>query len=169
MIPTFESIFVRVFAAEHPRVYRLLDRLSGEPDLAADIAQDVMIRLYRRGSLPDNTSAWLVAVAMNLLRSRMKTASRRRALLTVDRAAASIGDPPPLPGHKLEAERSPRVRAALDSLAERERVLLLMCAEGFSYAEMARVAGMKESSVGTTLARAKRAFREHYEGDPDAS
>jgi len=61
-----------------------------------------------------------------------------------------------------------RVRAAIDRVPAREREMLLLRAEGFSYREIAAALGLQETSVGTLLARAKRAFRDHYEDRSDA-
>jgi RNA polymerase sigma-70 factor (ECF subfamily) len=68
----------------------------------------------------------------------------------------------------LAGETSATVRSALDRLPARERELLLLRAEGYSYREMADALELNEASVGTLLARAKRAFRLAYEG-ADAS
>jgi RNA polymerase sigma-70 factor (ECF subfamily) len=46
---------------------------------------------------------------------------------------------------------------------------LLLRAEGYSYKEIAEALMIQEASVGTLLARAKRAFRELYEDQADAS
>ena len=61
----FDEAFVLLFQVEFPRLFRYLDRLSGEPDLAADLAQESFVRLHRRGSMPDNPPVWLVTVALN--------------------------------------------------------------------------------------------------------
>jgi DNA-directed RNA polymerase specialized sigma24 family protein len=47
--------------------------------------------------------------------------------------------------------------------------MLLLRAEGFSYRDIATALRINEGSVGTLLARAKRAFLDRYEGDADAS
>ena len=52
--PSFHDRFVGLFQAHFHRLYRYLDRLSGEPELAADLAQEAFVRLYRRGSLPED-------------------------------------------------------------------------------------------------------------------
>jgi RNA polymerase sigma-70 factor (ECF subfamily) len=61
-----------------------------------------------------------------------------------------------------------RVRVAVDRLPERERHLLLLRAEGYSYRDIALSLELNEASVGTLLARARTAFREIYEEAPDA-
>jgi RNA polymerase sigma factor (sigma-70 family) len=54
------------------------------------------------------------------------------------------------------------VRAALDTLTERDREALLLKAEGFNYEEIAEALGLAKGAVGTTLARARRRLVESY-------
>ena len=158
-----------LFHSHFHRLVRYLDRLSGDPELASDLAQETFVRLHRRGSLPDHPEAWLITVAMNLFRNARSTAARRRRLLTAARAEATLGDASPGPAQLVEgADEREQVRATIDRLGERERQLLLLRAEGYGYRELAAALGLHEASVGTLLARAKRAFREVYEGSADA-
>jgi len=160
---------VALFHEHFERIYRYLDRLTGEAALAADLAQEAFIRLYRRGALPDAPAAWLISVAMNLLRNAKSTERRRRRLLTPARSEQARADPAPAPDQGMADEDTRRrVRAALDGVPERERRLLLLCAEGYSYREMAAALHLNEASVGVLLARAKRAFRDTYEDTHDA-
>jgi RNA polymerase sigma factor (sigma-70 family) len=168
MTPPFEEHFTILFETEFPRLYRYLDRISGDPDLAADLAQESFVRLHRRGSMPDRPGPWLVTVALNLFRNARTMRNRRGRLLTIARAEATLGDPPPMPGQTGSGE-SERVRAALDHLPERDRELLLLRTEGYSYHELAVALSLHEASIGTLLARAKRAFREAYENVPAPS
>lgn len=167
--PVFEGRFVELFDAHFPRLYRYLDRLSGEPDLAADIAQETFVKLYQRGSLPDAPEAWLISVALNLFRNVKSTRSRRSRLLTVARGERVHADPPRSPDAEVEnQELSRRVRRAVGRLPERERRLLLLRAEGYSYRDIAAALELNESSIGTLLARARRDFRDIYRGGTDA-
>lgn len=166
---SFQESFVRLFRAHHPRLYRYLQRLSGDPELAADLTQETFIRLYRRGAMPDAPEAWLISVAMNLFRNDRTTGSRRHRLLTVARAEVVHSDPTPSPEQSAAAEESRRrVRSALERLAERDRRMLLLQAEGYGYRDIAAALGLHEASVGTLLARARRAFLAAYGGDADA-
>ena len=161
--PSFHQQFVDLFGTHFPRIYRYLDRLSGEPELAADLAQETFVRLYRRGSLPEAPEAWLITVAMNLFRNEKTTENRHRRLLTPARGAFPHSDPSPAPDQAVTAEELRRqVRSAIDRLPERERRLLLLKAEGYSYRDIAVALQLNEASVGTLLARARRAFRETY-------
>ena len=161
----FDTRFRELFQTEYPRLFRYLDRLSGEPDLAADLAQEAFIRLNRRGAMPDCPASWLVTVAMNLFRNLRSTEARRRRLLTEARVESVLADPTPTQYQtSTAAESQERVRSALDRLPEREQRLLLLRAEGYSYKEMAAALQLNEASIGTLLARAKRSFRRVYEG-----
>lgn len=160
---------MELFHAHYHRLVRYLDRLSGDPDLAADLAQEAFIKLHERGSLPDRPEAWLITVAMNLFRNVKSTGARRRRLLTVARVEATLGDPVPTPAQAVEAaDGRVQVRAAIDRLSERERQILLLRAEGYGYRDLAAALNLNEASIGTFLARAKRAFREAYEERADA-
>jgi RNA polymerase sigma factor (sigma-70 family) len=170
MTPSFHDAFVALFDEHYERLFRYLDRLGGDPALAADLAQDAFLRLYRRGAPPDRPAAWLVTVALNLFRNARATARRRARLLTTARGEQALADPPASPARGAEAaDERRRVRAALDALDERDRALLLLLAEGYRYRDMAAALDLQEASVGTLLARAKRAFRERYGEHDDAS
>jgi RNA polymerase sigma factor (sigma-70 family) len=158
-----------LFEAHFRRLFRYLDRLSGEPELAADLAQETFVRLYQRGSLPDAPEAWLITVALNLFRNAKSTECRRHLLLSVARAEGVHSDPLPATDHAAAAgESRARVRAAIERLPERDRQLLLLRAEGYSYRDMARALELNETSIGTLLARARQAFRTAYGSAPDA-
>jgi RNA polymerase sigma-70 factor (ECF subfamily) len=166
----FHAQFVELFEAHFRRLHRYLNRLSGDPELAADVAQEAFVKLYQRGSLPDAPAAWLITVAMNLFRNAAKGRRRRLELLTPARAEGILADPPSSPDRAIEAEDSrQRVRAALDRMPEREREMLLLHAEGYSYREIAGTLDLNEASIGVFLARARRAFRAIYEESSDAS
>ncbi|NOT32673.1 MAG: sigma-70 family RNA polymerase sigma factor [Candidatus Eisenbacteria bacterium] len=168
--PSFRARFEQLFDADFQRLYRFLNRLSGERELAADVAQEAFVRLYQRGAMPDEPEAWLITVAMNLFRNEKTTRSRRLRLLTPTRGEQSLGDPPSAPDERAGSEESRRrVRATLDQMPEREQRLLLLRSEGYRYREIAVTLGLNEASVGVLLARARRAFLERYQEAPDAS
>jgi len=71
--------------------------------------------------------------------------------------------PPTRPDELTERrEMIDRVRAVLDRLPERDRKILLLREEGFSYKEIAATIEVAASSVGTLIARALRRFAAEY-------
>ena len=169
MKSSFHDQFVELFDQHFHRLYRYLARLSGDPELAADLVQDTFVKLYQRRSPPHTPEAWLITVATNLFRNARTKDSRRLRLLTTVRAEDSLADPPVSPASGVDsAEVQHRVGTVLGRMTERERRLLLLRAEGYGYREIAVALDLNEASVGTLLARAKRAFRDLYEGLADA-
>jgi RNA polymerase sigma-70 factor (ECF subfamily) len=167
---SFRQEFGELFEVYFHHLYRFLDRLTGEPDLAADLAQETFIRLYQRGSMPDMPPAWLISVAMNLFRNAVSSRKRRDRLLTLQRGELVHSDPEPPPDQLMMNEESgTRVRMAIDRMPHRERELLLLRAEGYSYREIAAALELNEASVGVMLARARQAFRRQYQDTTDAS
>jgi len=168
--PSFDDRFTELFEEHFRRLHRFVNRLSGDRELADDLAQETFIRLYRRRSVPERVEAWLITVALNLFRNVRTTRSRRSRLLTVSRGAHAHGDPPPSPGDVVEAGAvRQRVRAAIERLPERERSMLLLHAEGYGYRDIASALELNDASVGTLLARARRAFREAFDDTSHAS
>ena len=160
----FEADFRAAFGARHAELFRVIDRYLGDASLASDIVQETFVRLYQRGTMPDDLRAWLVSVALNQARDEQRTRSRRLRLLRRRAPEENMGDAAPSPEDDvLSAERRMLVRRALGTLPQRDRALLLLREEGYSYRELAVALEIVEASVGTLLARAKVAFRRAYE------
>ena len=105
--------FVVVFRESFEPLHRYLNRLSGDSDLASELAQEAFVKLYRRRSPPADPSAWLFTVATNLFRNAKTKRTNRARLLTPQRALSSHSDPAPTPDEHSESEEAKqRVRAA---------------------------------------------------------
>ena len=166
---SFEAEFRAVFAARMPELLRYLDRLCGDHAQASDIAQETFVRLFERGEMPGDVRAWLGTVANNQFRDDRRRAGRRRVLLASRTPEHTLGDAPIAPDAALLLdERRSAVRAALERLPERDRALLLLRHEGYSYSELAHTLGIAAASVGSRLARATAAFSRALDGRADA-
>ncbi|HEX8696095.1 MAG TPA: sigma-70 family RNA polymerase sigma factor [Longimicrobium sp.] len=145
----------RLFAEHHASLFRYLSRLTGDPDLAEDAAQEAFARLVERPPPAEHARAWLFRVGTNAARMSARTGTRRRRLLEAAPGRAPVGDAPRAPDDAAElAELRDRVRRALGALPERDRVVLLMREEGFTHREIAAAVGTTTGSVGTMVARA---------------
>jgi RNA polymerase sigma factor (sigma-70 family) len=149
--------FEALFDAVYPSLFRYCNRLTGDPDQAEDLAQEAFFRLLDRGA--EGTDAglrsWLFMVATNLVRDRSRTRETRRRILS------GVPTPEDGPGPEEDlarAETIKRVRKGLECLSERDRRMLLLRQEGFSYKEIAEISGISHRSVGTILARALQRF-----------
>jgi RNA polymerase sigma factor (sigma-70 family) len=138
----------------------MLYRRTGDRERAEDLAQETFMRALE--APPLNPKPWLFAVALNLVRDEGRSAVRRQAKLELLKGEMD-GAASPAPDELLEQdERRVLVRDALDELAEQDRAVLLMKAEGLNYDEIAAATGLSKGSIGTTLARARRRLVEAY-------
>jgi RNA polymerase sigma factor (sigma-70 family) len=149
------SDVARLFEEHHQSLYRYLVRFTGDPDAAADAAQEAFVRLVERPPAGPVQRAWLFKVATNVVLEGARTRARRRRLLGAAPGRAPMADPPRDPHELVEAtDRRAVVRQGLASLGEKERTALLMREEGFSHREIAEAVGTTTGSVGTLIARA---------------
>lgn len=140
-------------------MYAYLVRLTGDPDLSADLAQETFIRWIEHGPEGSHARAWLFTVATNLSRDDRRVRTRRLEILEEDPASVPAAESDPDPASRLEdLERARAVRKVLDDLPEKDRVILLMQQEGFSHREIAEAVGTTTGSVGTMLSRALKRF-----------
>ena len=155
-----EAIYREQF---RPLVAFLVRRI-GDPARAEELAQEVFVRAIKHR--PRQPRSWLYAVAANLARDegRRRAAAGRHLRLVPEAAPDATSSSDADPESRLSAaERSARVRRALERLAPRDREALLMQQNGAAYPEIADRLGLSEGSIGTTLARARRRLLEAWE------
>jgi len=154
----FEAIFEELY----PGLFRYCHRLTGDPDVADDVAQEAFVRLYdgRVEGTEEGLRAWLFRTATHLVRDRHRVGENRRRLLEAHPVEPGGPEPPDQAVQRQEVVA--QVREALEHLSERERELLLMRHAGFSYREVAEAVEVAPSSVGTLLTRAERNFVSVY-------
>ncbi len=144
-----------LFGEHHASLERYLARLTGDPELAADAAQEAFVRLLARDGIPPAPGPWLFRVATNHVRDNARKRRRRGQLAFDGRAAGAHGDGAEAPDRGLARARAARrLRAALDALSPKERQALLMREEGFLHREIAEALDTTTGSVGTLLRRA---------------
>lgn len=157
-----------LFARHHPPLQRYLARLTGDPDLAADAAQEAFVRLLERRPPEARVRPWLFRVATNLVRDAGRRKRTRQVLAFEGRAQLAHGDPPGSPEDVVDTMVARRmVRDALDALSPKERKALLMREEGFKHREIAQALGTTTGSVGTLLSRAIRKAADRLGGPPE--
>jgi RNA polymerase sigma-70 factor, ECF subfamily len=159
----------RLFRTYNVPLVRYLTRRLGDRDWAEEVAQETFLRALRQERI-DNERAWLFAVATNLVRDEARKDARRRrhlALLAEQERAEEAVEPEPTSLER--AQDAAMARRAVDALAERDRLALLMREEGLSYEEIAVALDLSPGSVGTTLSRARRRLVQVYEEQQRAS
>jgi RNA polymerase sigma-70 factor, ECF subfamily len=152
----------RLFHEYHAPLVRYLTRRLGDRDWAEEVAQETFLRALRQDKILSER-AWLFAVATNLVRDEArKNARRRRHLAVLAEQERDVVSEQPVTAAE-QAQEAGLARAAVEALAERDRLALLMREEGLDYHEIAEALDLSVGSVGTTLARARRRLAETYE------
>ncbi|HBC94592.1 MAG TPA: RNA polymerase subunit sigma [Pelotomaculum sp.] len=154
--------FRELFDRHYPAICRHLTCLLGNRAAAEDVAQETFIRLYQAPPPePSNMGGWLARVATNLAYNHLRSEnSRSRREVSVGLAEVAAGDGPE--ELLVREEEIALTRQVLEKLPERDRACLLLRFSGMDYAGIARATGIKQSSVGTVLARARAKFRVEY-------
>jgi RNA polymerase sigma factor (sigma-70 family) len=162
--PLDDTEFEGTFRTHYEGVYRLLFRLSGSAEEAADLAQETFLRLYRQ-RFPSwrehDMRAWLYRVAVNLAYNTLRSGQRRERRQQAVARMADPGGPDPAET-AVRTEEQESVRHVLAELPARQSKLLLLYYAGLSYQELAQAVGVAAGSVGTLLSRAKTAFEARY-------
>jgi RNA polymerase sigma factor (sigma-70 family) len=158
-----------LYRTTFPDLVRFLHRKVWDAERARDLAQEAFVRALRHE--PQRPRAWLFQVAANLARDEARTVIRRKKHLVLLKSEAetkerSVKDPA---AELAEREKWNEVKAALDSLSDKDREALLLWDAGQSYTEIAKQLGLAVGAVGTTLARARRRLAKAYEAREKAN
>lgn len=152
--------FDATFDAQYPDLVRYCHRLTGDRDVAEDMAQESLMRLFdhKVDGPTHGVRAWLFKTATHLIRDRYRVDKNRRRLLEAHPVSPSPRESPERGVERREAREI--AWTALATLSTRDREILLMRYSGFSYKEIAEAVDVAATSVGTLLARAERRFSE---------
>lgn len=145
------------FREHREPLVRYVYRMTGDARRAEDVVQTAFVRFLEQADSVERPRSWLFTVATNLVRDQKRKEKRRREL-----AAGESGSPGPTPPDEAAELRSDleEVREALYRLDDRDRALLLLRAEGFSYREIADSLGLAKGSIGPMIGRALERLRE---------
>jgi RNA polymerase sigma-70 factor (ECF subfamily) len=140
----------------HGPVFGFLRGLTGDSDLAEDLAQQTAVCVWTalktcRARDRRALSAWVYRIALNVFRQHRRRPEPPTARL--DEAVPATDDPA---AEALRHDAAARVRHAVAALPEPERVALTLRAfAGMTHTEVARVTG---EPVGTVKWRVARAY-----------
>jgi RNA polymerase sigma factor (sigma-70 family) len=154
--------FRELFERHYPAICRHLTCLLGSRAAAEDVAQETFIRLYQTPPPePSNLGGWLARVATNLAYNHLRS-ENSRSRREVGAGLASVESEAGPEETLVRDEEVALTRQVLALLPARDRACLMLKFSGMDYASIARATGIKESSVGTVLARARAKFKVEY-------
>ncbi|HEX6792169.1 MAG TPA: sigma-70 family RNA polymerase sigma factor [Candidatus Krumholzibacteria bacterium] len=169
--PSFEALYERHGA----RVLNVIHRMTGDADIARDLAQDVWVQVYRnldRFEARADFFTWIYRIAVNRTLNYLKQAKRRKFIDLPSPGAAgdeSRDDPvaglaAPDEGAERALEREELARHlwnAIQSLDPKYRVpIVLFHYEEQTYQEIAATMGLSLTAVQARIFRARKQLAE---------
>jgi len=150
--------FVHLFTHYFPRVKSFLMRSGTTDSLAEELAQETMLRVWRRASSFDPAvgapSTWIFVIARNLRVDRLRG---ERYVESLEPELVEASDPEPTgESAVLAVERRERLLSALGSLSsEQASIVKLSFFEERSHSEIAETLGIP---LGTVKSRVRLAL-----------
>lgn len=149
-------------------LYRVALRLARDPDRAADLVQETMLRAHRAWAsfrTGTNARAWLITILRNQFISDYRRERREAVVADLDKVEPFLLDrstPDADPeGEFFSQIVDKTVLEAVDALTSDFReVLVLSDMEGMSYAEIAATLEIPVGTVKSRLFRARRQLQE---------
>ncbi len=155
--------FEGVYRAHVSRIHALCLRMSGDPQDAESLTQDVFVRAWEKLSSfrgESQFSTWLHRLAINVVlqdrRSRGRRQAREQTVENLEDYATAVTQA--MPGTKVDLER------AIAGLPPGAReVLVLRDIQGFKYREIAELKGVSLGTVKAQIHRARGLVQEALE------
>ncbi|WP_366653829.1 sigma-70 family RNA polymerase sigma factor [Fodinicurvata sp. EGI_FJ10296] len=150
--------FQALFAHFAPRIKSYLMQSGSDAGQAEEVAQEVMITVWRRAALFDrrlaSASTWIFTIARN---KRIDSIRRQRRPQIDFEDPAFVPDPV-APADRIfeEGEDAERVRAAIETLPEEQRALLRMAF--FEDKPHSEIASLCSLPLGTVKSRIRLAM-----------
>ena len=154
-----DEAFERLYARYGREVYRYALALLRSPAEAEDVTQTTFLNAYRAlraGERPRRPHNWLIAIAHNACRSRVRVKMRRPKEVPLDEVVEQVAVP--------DAERPniPELVRMLGRLPSNQRAAITMRElEGRSYVDIAERLGVTVPAVEALIGRARRTLRAH--------
>jgi RNA polymerase sigma-70 factor (ECF subfamily) len=173
-----EQAFNEIVRLYGDKVFSLVYRMIGSRAEAEDIAQEVFVTVFKtvdgfRGE--SKFSTWLLRIAANHCKNRMKYLSRRPTSgaglegvgedALADRGTSPVQSRIEAPDVLMEAaEMEALTQAAIAALDEDQRLLIVLRdVEELSYQEIGEITGLAEGTIKSRLHRARMAIKEHLD------
>ena len=159
--------FDEAFTLHHRAVFRTARAVVRDSALAEDVTQEVFLRLYRNlDSTPgeDLLRAWLLRVTLNVARNTVR-GNTRSMVRDNEYHKESVETGVFVDAPEEDYERKVAIeeaRRALDKIKEPMRSCLLLKQQGLSYKEIATTLSIKETNVGSLVARGRKEFARVY-------
>jgi RNA polymerase sigma-70 factor (ECF subfamily) len=155
------------------RIYRLAVHMLKNPSDAEDVAQETFVRAFRALSRFDGRSepfTWIYRIAINLSLNVLRSRRVRKHATTDDDPRIEAQLVEHRPGYADPASDSAdreifgKLSDAMDTLSETlKTTLILVCVDGVSHSDAAKILGCPEGTVAWRVHEARRKLKQHLE------
>ena len=157
--------FDEAFTLHHRAVFRTARAVVRDSALAEDVTQEVFLRLYRNLNATPGEEllrAWLLRVTLNVARNTLRGQSRSM-VRDNEYQKSTDGFVAEAPEEDYERRMAiEEARRALEKIKEPMRSCLLLKQQGLSYREIATSLSLKETNIGSLVARGRKEFARVY-------
>ena len=159
---------VRLFEG---RVYNLCYRMLGDPDSAADAAQDAFLAAFRnlRSFRGGSFRSWMLRIATNTCYDALRV-RKRRPSVSLDIDADDESDSSPLQiadttespdDFAQRRELAAAIQHGLTALPDEQRIVLILSdIQGLAYEEIAQITNTNLGTIKSRLSRGRARLRE---------
>lgn len=162
--PSFDEVAEQYGA----KIYTFAYRLTGDADDAADLAQDVFVRVYRNlhRYQPGTFDGWIYRITKNLFLDSV----RRRGHFRMEPLPESDWRTPvseePGPADVMERRTlEARLERGLSQLPQEFRLAVVLCdVQGLTYEEIVNITGWPLGTVRSRIHRGRKQLRDYLAG-----
>ena len=148
-------------------IYNMAYRLTGNPEDAADLAQDVFVRVYNNLHRyePGTFDGWLYRITKNLFLDQVRRRQRFRMQPLSDEEWREPASTEPGPADLIERRLLEEgLEAGLLQLPAEFRLAVVLCdVEGLAYEQVAEITGWPLGTVRSRIHRGRKGLRSYLE------
>jgi RNA polymerase sigma-70 factor, ECF subfamily len=158
------AAFERLYDATRSKLYGVLLRILGRPELAEDVMQETYLKVWRMADKFDPAQAspitWMVAIARN----RAIDIVRKRGETSIEEEPEAQNVPSESPAPLARREMTEELRRLLSCLGkldpEKQRIVLLAYYSGWSREQLSTKLDIPVNTIKTWLRRSLLEIRE---------
>ncbi len=160
----YEPAFEQLYAATRAKLYGVLLRILGRPELAEEVMQETYLKVWKMADKFDPTLAspitWMVAMARN----RAIDIVRKKGEVSIEEQPEALevasNSPAPLARREMTEELK-RLLSCLGKLdPEKQRIVLLAYYSGWSREQLSKKLNIPVNTIKTWLRRSLIEIRE---------
>ena len=150
-------------------IYKVCRNYCGNAEDREDLAQEIIIQLWRSASRYDDRqqlTPWVYRVALNVAISAHRRQSRRVETTTqMEDALVSFVDEPQ--GEDERTEPVEQLYRYIGEMDELNRALMLLYLDRRSHVEISGILGISPTNVTTKISRLKRDLKNRFETETE--